>query len=245
MQRFLSLGADCVKIQEAADEYKGFSLALIALALFYYFHSLLTFVDIISLFAVSLAMALSCVAALEAELKTTTEALKDANTAKVSVDKAAKAADTKAKKAEKALAEATQEQAKCEQAVVERLDEICTSVGSKCFALSLCLARVTIFNMLLLTYLYFYDAIEKLGEVWKLWQESAKDPLLDAVDVFESNWRLARDVLQRTRHVLTRMFVWLFPKKRDELPPGNLRKLVEAFDTIKDPVLAMKLTSVK
>jgi hypothetical protein len=41
------------------------------------------------------------------------------------------------------------------------------------------------------------------------------------------------------------MFVWLFPKKRDELPPGNLRKLVEAFDTIKDPVLAMKLTSVK
>jgi hypothetical protein len=41
------------------------------------------------------------------------------------------------------------------------------------------------------------------------------------------------------------MFVRLFPKKKDELPVGNLRKLVEAFDTIKDPVLVMKLTSVK
>jgi hypothetical protein len=41
------------------------------------------------------------------------------------------------------------------------------------------------------------------------------------------------------------MFVWLFPKKKDELPAGNLQNLFEAFDTIEDPVLAMKLTSVK
>jgi hypothetical protein len=41
------------------------------------------------------------------------------------------------------------------------------------------------------------------------------------------------------------MFVVLFPRKKDELPASNLRKLVEAFDTIKDPILAMKLTSVK
>jgi ABC-type transport system involved in cytochrome bd biosynthesis fused ATPase/permease subunit len=163
---------------------KVFSLALIALSLFSYFHSFwLTFVDIIFLFVVALATALARVAALEAELKTTTEALKDANTAKVSADKAAKAAETKAKKAEKALAEATQKQAKREQAVVERLDEICTSVGSKCFVLSLCLAKVTSVNMLLLTYLYFCDAAEKPGEVWKLRQESAKDPLLDVVEV--------------------------------------------------------------
>jgi hypothetical protein len=163
-----------------------------------------------------------------------------ANTAKDSADKAAKAAETKAKKAEKALTEATQKQAKREEAVVERLDVICTSVGSKCFVLSLCLAKVPSVDMLLLAYLYFCDAAEKLGEVWKLWQESAKEPLLDAVEVLESNWTLARDVLQRTR-----MFVGLFPRKKDELPADNLRKLVEAFDTIEDPVLAMKLTSVK
>jgi hypothetical protein len=41
------------------------------------------------------------------------------------------------------------------------------------------------------------------------------------------------------------MFIGLFPRKKDEVPAGNLRKLVKAFDTIEDPVLAMKLTSVK
>jgi hypothetical protein len=41
------------------------------------------------------------------------------------------------------------------------------------------------------------------------------------------------------------MFPELFPKKKNEIPAVNLRKLVEAFDTIKDPILAMKLTSVK
>jgi hypothetical protein len=99
--------------------------------------------------------------------------------------------------------------------------------------------------MLFLAYLCFRDAAEQLGEVWKLQLESAKDTLLDSVDVLESNWRLARDVLQRTHHVLTCMFVRLFLRKKDELPAGNLRKLVEAFDTIEDPILAMKLTSVK
>jgi hypothetical protein len=139
---------------------KVFSLALVALSLFSFFHSFfLTFVDIISLFAVALATALARVASLEAELKTTTEALKDANT---SADKAAKAAETKAKKAEKTLVETTQKQAKHEQAMVEQLDVICTSVGSKCFVLSLCLAKDTSVDMLLLAYLFFYDAVIRL-----------------------------------------------------------------------------------
>jgi hypothetical protein len=41
------------------------------------------------------------------------------------------------------------------------------------------------------------------------------------------------------------MFVGLFTKKKDELSVGNLRKLVKAFDTLEDPVLQMKLSSVK
>jgi hypothetical protein len=49
--------------------------------------------------------------------------------------------------------------------------------------------------MLFLAYLYFCDAAEQLGDIWKLLLKSAKDPLLDSVDVLESNWRLARDVL--------------------------------------------------
>jgi hypothetical protein len=65
------------------------------------------------------------------------------------------------------------------------------------------------------------------------------------VDVLESNWKLARDVLQQTRHVLICMFAGLFPKKRDKMLSENLQKPVAAFDTIEDPVSAMKLILVK
>jgi hypothetical protein len=57
-------------------------------------------------------MALARNAALEAELKTTTEALKDPNATKVSAEKAAKPVETRARKAEKALSEADQKQSK-------------------------------------------------------------------------------------------------------------------------------------
>jgi hypothetical protein len=70
--------------------------------------------DIISLITVALATALAHVAALEAELKTSAEDLKDANTAKVFAEKTAKAVEARAKKAEIALAEANQKQSKWE-----------------------------------------------------------------------------------------------------------------------------------
>jgi hypothetical protein len=63
--------------------------------------------------------------------------------------------------------------------------------------------------------------------------------------MLESNWKLAWDVLQLTRHVLIHMFVGFFPKKKDEMHVDNLQKLVRAFDTVEDPIRAMKLTSVK
>jgi hypothetical protein len=66
-----------------------------------------------------------------------------------------------------------------------------------------------------------------------------------AVDVLESNWKLVQNVLQLTRHVLIRMFVGFWPKKRKEMPGDNLWKLLEAFNTTDDPVLALKRTSVK
>jgi septum formation inhibitor-activating ATPase MinD len=96
-----------------------------------------------------------------------------------------------------------------------------------------------------LPYLCFYDASEKLGEFWRLRQASSKDSLLDAIDVLESNWKLARNIIQQTRHVLICMFVGLLPKKKDEMPANNLQKLIAAFDTIEDLVCAMKCISVK
>jgi hypothetical protein len=42
-----------------------------------------------------------------------------------------------------------------------------------------------------------------------------------------------------------RIFVRLWPKKEEEMPVDNLQKLAAAFDTLEDPVLMMKRTSVK
>jgi hypothetical protein len=59
------------------------------------------------------------VSSLEAELKSTSKALKDANAAKTSAKKAAKAAEARASKAEKALSEVAKKKATREGAVVE------------------------------------------------------------------------------------------------------------------------------
>jgi hypothetical protein len=93
--------------------------------------------------------------------------------------------------------------------------------------------------------LFLCGAVEKIGVSWKLWQPNTEDPLLAAVDLLESNWKLVQDVLQLTRRVLMRIFVGLWPKKKEDMPVENLLKLVEAFDTREDPVLVMKCTSVK
>jgi DNA anti-recombination protein RmuC len=77
---------------------------------------------------------------LEAKLKTTTKALKEADeklakemsAAKNFIDKVVKEAEARATKAKKAFAEVSQRQASREEAVVKRLDDILTSVGSKC-----------------------------------------------------------------------------------------------------------------
>jgi hypothetical protein len=45
--------------------------------------------------------------------------------------------------------------------------------------------------------------------------------------------------------VLVRIFVGFWLKKRGEMLGDNLKKLIETFDTIEDPVLALKRTSVK
>jgi hypothetical protein len=151
---------------------------------------------------------------LEAELKSTSKALKDANAAKILVEKATKAVEARASKAEKALSEVAKMQATHEGAVVERLDAIFASVGSKFFGLPLYPATLALVDILQLAYLYFPDAAEQLGEVMKLCLECAKDPLLDSVDVLESNRRVVRYILQQTRHVFPRLFFGLFEGRR-------------------------------
>jgi hypothetical protein len=93
--------------------------------------------------------------------------------------------------------------------------------------------------------LFLCGATEKIGESSKLRQPDTEDPLLAAVDLLDSNWKLVQNVLQLIHCMLTHIFIMLWPKKKEEMPVDNLRKLLEAFDTPEDPVLAMKRTSVK
>jgi hypothetical protein len=95
MQRFLSLGVECVKIQETANASQGISFVLLT-STFYFYLLVPIFIVVadISLFflciIVSLTMGRARISALEAELKASVEAWESANAAKVSADKAAK-----------------------------------------------------------------------------------------------------------------------------------------------------------
>jgi hypothetical protein len=44
--------------------------------------------------------------------------------------------------------------------------------------------------------------------------------------------------------MLPSLFVELFPRKKKDMPTTNLRKLVEAFDTLEDPTLQLKRSSM-
>jgi hypothetical protein len=75
--------------------------------------------------------------------------------------------------------------------------------------------------------------------------KKSEDHLVDAVKVLECNSRNARDVLQHTRHVFTRLSFDIFPKKKGKPLVKNLKKLVDAFDTVKYPTRQLKRLSVK
>jgi hypothetical protein len=66
-----------------------------------------------------------------------------------------------------------------------------------------------------------------------------------AVNLLESNWISVQEILELTRRAITRMFVRLWPKKMADMPADDLKKLAATFDTVEDPILAMKSRSVK
>jgi hypothetical protein len=76
-------------------------------------------------------------------------------------------------------------------------------------------------------------------------QPNDEDPLMAAVNLLELNWISVREILKLTRRMMTQMFVGLWPKKRADMPADDLKKLVATFDTVEDPILAMKSRSVK
>jgi hypothetical protein len=70
-----------------------------------------------------------------------------------------------------------------------------------------------------------------------------KDPLLAAVSLLEANWISVREIFELVNHVLTWIFVGLWPKKKANVP--DLKNLAQAFDIDEDPILTMKGLSLK
>jgi hypothetical protein len=70
-----------------------------------------------------------------------------------------------------------------------------------------------------------------------------EDPRLAAVSLLEANWISVWEIFELVNHVLTRIFVGLWPKKKANVP--DLKDLAKAFDTDEDPILTMKGPSLK
>jgi hypothetical protein len=66
-----------------------------------------------------------------------------------------------------------------------------------------------------------------------------------AVNLLEANWISVQEIFELVSHVLTWIFVGLWPKKKSEMPNNDLKKLAKAFDTPNDPILLMKGRSLK
>jgi hypothetical protein len=71
------------------------------------------------------------------------------------------------------------------------------------------------------------------------------DPLLTAVNLLEANWISIQETFELVSHVLSRLFVGLWLKKKAEVPKDNLENLAKAFDTTEDPTLQLKGLSLK
>jgi hypothetical protein len=66
-----------------------------------------------------------------------------------------------------------------------------------------------------------------------------------AVNLLEENWISIQETFELVCHVLSRLFVRLWPKKKAEVPKDNLGKLAHAFDTTEYPTLQLKGLSLK
>jgi hypothetical protein len=71
------------------------------------------------------------------------------------------------------------------------------------------------------------------------------NPLLAAVNLLEASWISIQNIFELVDHVLSRMFVGLWLKKKAEVPVNDLKQLAKAFNTNDDPLLQLKGLSVK
>jgi hypothetical protein len=68
---------------------------------------------------------------------------------------------------------------------------------------------------------------------------------MTAVNLLEENWISIQETFELVNHVLSRLFVGLWPKKRAAVPKDDLSNLAKSFDTTEDPTLQLKGLSIK
>jgi hypothetical protein len=196
----------------------------------------------------ALSMANARIASLEAELEASQKSWDVATTTKATAEKSTKAAVAKVKKAEKALADADQGRVQREQAITKRLNQFSALASSKyraaLFLVYLLILPLADVRSLSLVPVFCVSTV-KIGVPLAPLQPDDEDPLMAAVNLLELNWISVQEILELTRHVLTWIFVGLWPKKRADMPADDLKKLAVAFDTVEDPILLMKSRSVK
>jgi hypothetical protein len=68
---------------------------------------------------------------------------------------------------------------------------------------------------------------------------------MTVVNLLEANWISIQEIFELVSHVLTRMFIGLWPKQKADVPKDDVKKLAKAFDTTEDPILQLKGHSLK
>jgi hypothetical protein len=145
------------------------------------------------------------------------------------------------------LANANKEHIQREQAVTERLCTMSAAAEGKHFALSFTSTPVTLLYLLTLSFPFSFVLFCCAGftGVSSSSLEPGDDPLLTAVNLLKANWISIQETFELVSHVLSRLFVGLWPKKRAAVPTDKLKNLAKSFNTTKDPTLQLKELSLK
>jgi hypothetical protein len=124
--------------------------------------------------------------------------------------------------------------------VAERLHSMSTAAESKRFALSsivdLCCTIVLVDTCLFFSFLFAFYCAGFTG-ISPSSLQTDDDLMMTAVNLLEANWISIQETFELVSHVLLRLFVGLWPKKRSAVPKDNLSNLAKSFDTTKDPTL--------
>jgi hypothetical protein len=135
------------------------------------------------------------------------------------------------RKLKKALADANKGHIQREEAITDRLNRISALAGGEYLST---LFIVCLLILLVVTYYPFLFLLaQKIGVSLAPLQPVDEDPLMAAVNLLELHWISVQEVLELARHVLTWIFVGLWPKKRLICPLMISRSLPQSSTPLK------------